>query len=125
MNPLLAPYLFQEELYDAPQNTLIVLSKQWKAYDDDQRSLLSKILGSVKLNLSSVQIIFQQGISIDSLTDYHVAKVLVFGPSRDGIKTYEHVRAQGFSVIVADDLSQLDEPKKKSLWRALKDMYGV
>jgi hypothetical protein len=51
--------------------------------------------------------------------------MLVFGSAATGIKTYEHVQAQGFSMLVANDLSELDEAKKKSLWLALKDMFGL
>jgi hypothetical protein len=122
LNTALAPYLFQEEIYNIPANTLVVLAKPWDSYSSDEKGLLLKILGSVKLSLASVQVIVQPELRLWDLPHPH--KVLVFGSKSDG-KSYTCEQAQGFTVLKADDLPQLDDAKKKSLWLALKEMFAV
>ena len=51
-------------------------------------------------------------------------KVLLFGTQAQ-VNPYEHVQAQGFSIIRADELGALDDAKKKSLWLALKTMFAA
>ena len=104
---------------------LIIVSKAWDEYSAEDKLLLSRILGSVKLNLASVQIITQDTLSLTSLNSYRPSKILVFGSASHGINPYEATQVQGFSVLKADDLQQLDEAKKKSLWNALKNLFGL
>lgn len=125
MNQAALPYLFQEDLYRIHQKVLIVLSKAWHEYSAEDKLLLSRILGSVKLNLASVQIITQDTLALTSLDSYNPSKILVFGSASHGINPYEATQVQGFWLLKADDLQQLDEVKKKSLWNALKNMFGL
>jgi hypothetical protein len=126
VNTAAIPYLFPEDLYQLPPRPLVVvLSGEWDQYTDDQKSLLAKILGAVKLDLASVQLVTGKGLSMTYLSHLASPKILVFGASLNDVKPYEHVQAQGFSVIKADDLSELDDAKKKSLWLALRTMFGV
>jgi hypothetical protein len=126
MNAALAPYLFQEELYRFSSPALVVIvSKNWDEYSSEEKNLLAKILGSVKLDLASVQIISRTAVSLQALPSLHASKVLIFGSVADEIKLYENTTAQSFSVIRADDLARLDDVKKKSLWLALKQMFGI
>ena len=48
--------LYQEELYRIPGKVIVVISRPWEEITYEDRTLLSKILGSVKLSLASVQI---------------------------------------------------------------------
>jgi hypothetical protein len=117
--------LYQETLYQTPSKVTVVLSRTWEAYSQEEKSLLSKILASVKVDMASVQIITEAVFSLPTVSSYAPSKVVIFGSRIEGIKPYEHVQAQGLSVLKADDLSELDDAKKKSLWLALKNMFGI
>lgn len=125
MNQAIAPYLFTEELYQFPQKVVVVLAREWDTYADDEKALLSKILGSVKLHPGSVQIVVQANLNLSSLAAYNPSGVLVFGSKTEGVKSYEAFQTQGFAVLKADDLPELDDAKKKSLWLVLKTMFTV
>lgn len=103
----------------------VVLRRSWEEYSPEERALLAKILGSIKLDIASVRIASRASMSLSDLGSIGAEKVLVFGTQIDQIKSYEHDRAQGFSVVRADDLSDLDDAKKKSLWLALRNMFGI
>ncbi|MBT1695754.1 hypothetical protein KK083_02620 [Fulvivirgaceae bacterium PWU4] len=118
-------HLFQETLYQLPPRVVVVTAKPWETYSTDERALLAKILASVRLGLASVQIVTQPVLALASLAAYAPSKVLVFGAQSEGMKSYETIQAQGFTVIRADDLSALDDVRKKNLWLALKTMFGV
>jgi hypothetical protein len=121
----LATYLYQEELYDIPAGIIVVVSKNWEKYSTEEKELLTKILGSVKIDPASVQILARPALSLQSLKSFNPSVVLIFGSEIEEIKPYEAVQAQGFSVIKADDLAILDDTRKKNLWLALKQMFGI
>lgn len=118
-------HLHNEELYSIPQPMVIVMAKAWDRYSFEEKALLAKILGSVKVDISSVRIITREAIAMADISRLSSSKVLVFGSDSPDIKPYENQPAQGFSVIKADDLSLLDDAKKKSLWLALRNMFGI
>lgn len=124
MNSSALPYLYQEELYHVTGKVLVVLARPWEQYTEDEKILLSRILGSVKLGSAAAHIIVQNPLSLESLKTYNISRVLVFGATTD-INAYQTVQVQGFSVIRADDLRDLDDQKKKNLWMALKTMFGL
>ncbi len=126
MNRAAISYLFQEDLYQLPPHPLVILlSKEWNTYSAEEKTLLAKILGALKLDLASVRILIRKELSMNELSSLAAPKVLVFGAALNDIKPYEHIQAQGFSVIKADDLPELDDAKKKSLWLALRNMFGI
>jgi hypothetical protein len=118
-------HLYSETIYHTPPQVVVVTARPWESYSPEDRALLSKILASVKLGLPAVKIVNQPALLLASLAAYSPSKVLVFGAQSDGLKSYETVQAQGFTVLKADDLPALDDAKKKSLWLALKSMFGV
>jgi DNA polymerase III psi subunit len=124
MSSTLASYMFQEELYDVPAPVLIVLGQPWSSYNEEHHALLKKILSSVKIDVASVRILTQKIFSIEELGSSQATRVLIFGSESD-ITPYQPVQAQAFTVVKADDLTQLDDAKKKSLWGALKHMFSV
>jgi hypothetical protein len=76
--------------------------------------------------MSAIQMVVQPSVDFKSLLVYSPARVLVFGSdTREEISLYQETPAQGFTVIRADDLGQLDEPKKKKLWSALRQIFGA
>ncbi len=117
-------HLFSEELYNIPARVVVVISRSWETYSADDKVLIGKILGSVKLDLNSVQILQLASVTDDALAALKANKILVFG-SQSSMKPYEVTQAQGFCVIQADDPSVLDDTKKKSLWIALRQMFGI
>jgi len=118
--------LYQEEIYSVPTPVIVVLPRVWHDILEDDRALLAKILGSVRISMDSVLIVTRNNISKDGLAALNPGKVLIFGvPVQEDIKPYEYIRLGSCEAIKADDLHQLDDAKKKSLWLALRKMFGV
>lgn len=117
-------HLFNEEVYAIPPIVTIVISKPWENISDEHKVLLAKILGAVKISLSSARVIQHKTMTLEQLQAIGNPKILIFG-TEVPVKAYEHVQAQGFSMIRADELEGLDDAKKKSLWLALKAMFAA
>lgn len=117
-------HLFNEELYTIPPIVTIVISKQWDVISEDHKTLLTKILGSVKVGLSSTRVLYREALTMDDLKALGSQRILLFGTQAQ-INAYAHIQAQGFSVIRADEFAALDDVKKKSLWLALKNMFAA
>lgn len=118
--------LYQEELYVVPQRTLVLIDKPWDQLTESEHTLLVKILGSVRLSTAAVQIIHRQNSSITDLLTLHPLRVISFGVAISPVQTpYEFVPLDGVPVIVSESLSALDDAKKKSLWLALRQMFGI
>ncbi len=64
-NTVIAQHLFQEDLYNLPPRVIVVLSKPWDEVSENDRTVLSKMLVAVRLNLSVVQIIHRTDLSIE------------------------------------------------------------
>lgn len=126
MNPQALPYLFQEELYHFNTSVVVVLTQPWHHYGAEEQGLLKKILSSVKVDINAVQMVAQPSIDLQTLHIYSPSRVLLFGanPTED-VPAYQTHTAQGFMVIRADDLDAFDEQKKKNLWLALRQMFGI
>ena len=104
---------------------MVVLAKSWETYSSEEHLLLEKILTSVKINLKSVQMIALPHLSLKSLAVFSPDRVLIFGSeTEEEITLYQQTPAQGFIVIKADDLTQLDDSRKKNLWIALRQMFA-
>lgn len=125
MSSTLESYLFQEELYTIPSSLVVVVSKPWDKYSSDEKTLLTKILGSVKIDPAAVRVFSSPNFTFPMLTSDRPSKVLIFGSEAENIPLYQATQAQGFTVVRADDLTQLDDARKKSLWVALKQMFSL
>jgi hypothetical protein len=118
--------LFHEDLYFLKVPVLVVLPKAWESYSPDEQNLMQKILTSVKIDWNSVQLLIQPLITLKSLAIYAPERVLIFGSQTDeSMATYQETQAHGFIVIRADDLSLLDDQKKKNLWTVLRQTFRV
>lgn len=118
--------LYQEELYVLPKRTLVLLDREWSALSEEEKVLLTRILGSVKLVPVSVQIYTTASVNVKDLAAFDPARIISFGPVIDGITgLYQFSEVDGVPVICADSLERLDDPRKKSLWGALRQMFGV
>jgi DNA polymerase III psi subunit len=119
-------YLYQEELYAPRSKVLVILSHDWKDISEENQLLLKKILGSVKLDLAAVQIIAREEFDLDDIKAFSPHQIVTFGSTLRGSPTqYQPFTEDGISVIQADSLKKLDDPKKKSLWIGLKQMFNI
>jgi len=121
-NPL--ENLYSEELYILPPKVIIVISKPWSEIGDDEKTLLGKILSAVKLSLSSVQIVNRPEFGFDDFYAYGPACIIAFGATlKNSTKMYEKVMAEQTAIVVADELRQLDDLRKRNLWLTLKEVF--
>jgi hypothetical protein len=118
--------LYTEELYQVPSKVIVVVPKPWKEITEDERMVLSKMLVAVKLSMAHVHVVSRAQFAIEDFHAFPPQKVLAFGSAFNASsKLYEHLSVNGTSVILADALEQLDDTKKKSLWQALRQMFGI
>jgi hypothetical protein len=116
--------LYTEELYRLPGKMLIVIPKLWQEVTDDEKVLLGKILGAVKLSLASVQIVTRQEFSIDDMIEFSPRCILSFGANLNApLNKYELINTGTARVIIADELRQLNDLTKRNLWLALKQVF--
>jgi hypothetical protein len=119
-------HLYHEDLYRIQSGVVVILARPWHNILESEKALLTKILGSVRTNVDSVTLLHQPEVSLDSLKAFNASKVLIFGSQLSTeIKPYEKAEFGAMAVVKADDLNLLDDLKKKSLWVALKQMFGV
>jgi hypothetical protein len=118
--------LYQEDLYLLPQKTLVLLDRPWQAITEEQEALLTRILGSVKLSASGVQFFTTGNTTVSDLAPFNPARIISFGPAITGVSgLYQFSEIDGIPVICADTIDRLDDPRKKSLWVALRQMFGI
>ncbi len=117
--------LYSEELYKIRKKVIIIISRPWKEIADEQKLLLEKILGAVKLNLAAVQIIQSKEFNIEDFKAYGPPSCIIsFGATVKGpFKKYEQFYVQETSILIADELIELDDEKKRHLWMALKQLF--
>ena len=87
--------LYSEELYNLPTKVLVVVSKPWSEIQEDEKTLLGKILGSVKRSLSSVQIINRVEFGFDDFNAYAPVCIIAFGATlKNSTKMYEKIAVE-------------------------------
>jgi hypothetical protein len=116
--------LYSEELYNIRGKVLIVIAKPWSEIQESERTLLGKILGAVKLSLSSVQIINRAEFSVADFKTYQPSNIVAFGATlKNSTKMYEKIMMEGSAIVIADALDQLNDSRKKNLWLTLKQVF--
>ncbi|MEO5980468.1 MAG: hypothetical protein ABIS36_10070 [Chryseolinea sp.] len=126
MNTEIAQLTFNDEVYSIRTNVLVVIGNSWESLKEEEHQLLSRILGSVKLNLAGVRLLSLKKFSSKEISVYGPAHVISFGSEYNGTdRSYEVVQEEGYSILKADSLDQLNDSNKKSLWNALKQMFGI
>jgi hypothetical protein len=114
-------FLFTEDIYQITGSILVVIDNPWEDTREEDKTLLSKILGSVKLSLDKVQVVYQQDASLASLAVYQPSTIISFGtvlsPAHE---YYKYYTIENISFIQCDALNMLNDVTKKSLWLALK-----
>lgn len=118
--------LFNEDLYNVPSRVLVILAEPWEDVSEENRTLVGKILSSIRLSLPLVQVINRSEFSVEDLAAFAPTRIISFGATlKAPHKMYENTVLGSTSVIVADSLTQLDDARKKSLWQALRVMFGI
>lgn len=117
---------YQEELYQIHPKVLIVVLRNWAEISEEEKTLLNKILGSVKQSITKVDIVTLKTFSPEELSAYGASRIISFGSTlKTSSKLYENLTLDQSQVIVAEDFPLLDDAKKKSLWLALRQMFGI
>lgn len=117
---------FSEEIYKISNRVLIIIPVEWSALEPSQVDLLSKILGSVKLSLDTVQVLTKIEINLDELVELSPLAILAFGVDLKQIPdNYKVKQYNGVPVVKAHALGLFNEEKKLSLWAALRQMFAL
>jgi DNA polymerase III psi subunit len=125
MNSVLHDSLFPEPLYSFETPTTVVVTQPWEKIGSEEKVLLSKILGAIKLSLDSVAIKHQN--KLDLSTGIKPKHVIYFGEPVNGLSFYEPLTANDVSVVLSESLDSLmtNDDAKKKLWQALKKQFAV
>ena len=116
--------LYSEELYDLPPKVLIVISKPWSEIEEEEKTLLGKILSAVKLSISSVQVINRVEFGVSDFSAFGPNCIIAFGATlKNSTRMYEKVVVEQTAIVVADELRQLDDLRKRNLWLTLKQVF--
>lgn len=118
-------FIYNEELYQLPQKTIVLIPVSWETIPEDQVTLLGKILGSVKLSLAGVQLICREKADLQELLVFNPSLIISFGTILNPkSEFYTATETNGIRIIQSDTLGSLDDAKKKSLWNALKQAFA-
>jgi hypothetical protein len=117
-------FLYQEDIYQLTDSILILIDKPWDELREEDKTLLSKILGSVKIHMDKVHVVHRAGINLQELIPYQPSKIISFGVSlAEGNECYKCHTVQNVSFICSEPLANLNDVSKKSLWGALKQLF--
>ena len=118
--------LYNEDLYQTSSQLIFVIPQSWEELAETDRATLSKMVGALKLTMGAVQIITRKTFSVEALKAFEPKKIVALGSTFEtASKSYENFTHEGVSIIIADALPSLDDTKKKNLWLALKQMFGI
>jgi len=117
---------FSEDLYLIPPPPTVVIPTQWKDLSEQELTLLSKILESLKLSLSSVRIIEMPSLDLSQWNE-KPSRLIGFGCTAKGIPLYEVITTPQTQLVLADTLAVLNgnDDFKKRLWACLKQLFSV
>ncbi len=118
--------LYTEELYSIRSKVLVIISKPWSEIRDEEVALLGKILNAVKLSLAAVQVVTRTEFSLEDFKLYQPTCIISFGAHlKDSTKMYEALTVDGTPIVVAHELNQLQDTRKKNLWLTLKQVFST
>lgn len=118
--------IFQEDLYRFNNRVMIVLSEPWSNLTEENTTLLSKILASVKLLIDGVQVVEASTVDLDVLQKFNPEYILAFGArSSNEQEKYKPIVENNVHMLFADRIADLNDERKKMLWGGLKAMFHV
>lgn len=118
--------IFTEELYQIRPLPTVVITKPWKEVSQAEQELLARIITALKFSMDGISIIYQDKLDLSALP-VKPEKVIYFGALPAGLAHYEHIEAQGVSLVASEELEQLltNDPARKRLWTALKQLFSI
>lgn len=118
-------FIYTEELYRFPKKTIVLIPVSWETLPEEHKTLLSKILGSVRLSTAAVQIICREKAEISELKVFNPAVIIAFGVGLSPTsELYTSAQADGIRIIQSEALGSLNDATKKSLWNVLKTTFA-
>jgi len=126
MNSILFESIFSEQLFTVAVAPTIVINQPWDKIGHEERNLLSKILGAIRLSLDSVSIKYQSTLDLSAWVE-KPKYLIYFGEPVKGLQPYEVVEANGVSIVISEGLSYLlqSDTSRKKLWQALKKQFSI
>ena len=126
MDSILFESIYQEHLFSLTIPPTVIVNQPWEKISIEERTLLSKILGALRLSLDSVSIKNQTSLDLSNWQQ-KPKQVIFFGDPVKGIQQYEVIEANGVSIVTSESLSDLlkNDASRKKLWLALKQQFSV
>jgi DNA polymerase III psi subunit len=126
VDSILFESIYPEQLYFPSVPPTVIINQPWEEISSEERQLLSKILGALRLSLDSVSIKYQTTLNL-SIWPQKPKQVIYFGETVNGIQPYEVIEADGVSIVTSEILSDLlkNDASRKKLWQALKQQFSV
>ena len=126
MDSILFESIYREQLFSVSMPPTVIVNQPWEKITSEERTLLSKILGALRLSLDSVLV--KHHTTLDLSHWIQKPKHLIyFGDPVKGIKQYEVIEANGVSIVTSESLSDLqkNDASRKKLWQALKQQFSI
>lgn len=126
MTTALLDHLYQEELYQVSVPAIFIMDQSWDELAEADQLTLTKMIGALKLNPASVQMLTLSNLKAEDLAALAPARIVVLGSVfQSSSKQYEPITFDRNTFVVADSVTKLDDARKKSLWLALKKMFNI
>lgn len=126
MDSILFESIYQEQLFSLTMPPTVIVNQPWEKITADERTLLSKILGALRLSLEGVSIKHQTSLDLSDWIQ-KPKHLIYFGDPVKGIQQYEVIEANGVSIVTSESLSDLlkNDASRKRLWLALKQQFSI
>ncbi len=116
--------LYQEEIYRIKSKVMIVINKPWCEMAEEEIVLLQKILTALKLSLASIHVINRTEFSVEDFKIFSPSIIIGFGAAlKNSESLYQRLLINGTTVVMAHELHELDEARKRNLWATLKQVF--
>ncbi len=125
MEPSLLDAIFSEEIFLIPAKVTVVIDRPWKLVSSEEKILLEKILGALKLSVDKVSVLNVALTDLELPSD-KVEKIISFGVPFSGAPHYEVSSLGPIPMVISDSLDKLltNDESKKMLWQALKRLFS-
>ena len=126
MDSVLFESIYAEQLFSVAVPPTVILNQPWEKISNDERILLAKILGALRLSLDSISIKHQSTLDLSGWIQ-KPKRVIYFGDPVKGLQQYEVIEANDVSIVTSEGLSDLlkNDASRKKLWLALKQQFSV
>jgi hypothetical protein len=118
--------IYSEELYSIQPLPTVLVTKPWMEIRETEKEQLVKILSALKLPIERVTIKFQPTFDLSGWSE-KPEKLIYFGALPTGITYYEVIEVNGVSLVASESLEELiiNEPARKRLWGALRQLFSI